>query len=317
MNYIGIDIGGTKITVAVFDANGKIDHSIKELLNGETGEAVGAHIISVLRKLMIKMEMHEETLGGIGVCVPGIANTTTKKVWAPNIPGWENYPLEDEIKKLVNTPDIPVKVDSDRTCYILGELWQGNAKGCSDAIYLSVGTGIGAGILTDGRVLHGKHDIGGAIGWMALKPPYTNDYDQCGCFETYASGTGIALQARNIIEEQTQYEGYLKSKPLNEITTHDVFDAFEKNDQIAIEVINQAILYWGMACANLVSLFNPEKIIFGGGVFGPANKFIEDIKKEASKWAQPISIKQVEFCPTGVDSNAGVVGACYLAMMKD
>src|SRR5678815_4753324 len=114
----------------------------------------------------------------------------TGKVWAPNIPDWGDYPLLEEVENV--SGEIPVTIDSDRACYILGELWQGNARGCTDAIYLSVGTGIGAGILTDGKVLRGSHDIAGAIGWMALTRPFSEEYTDCGCFETYASGEGIA-----------------------------------------------------------------------------------------------------------------------------
>lgn len=314
MNYIGIDLGGTKITGAVFNEDGNIIHKITELLNGEEGKAVGNHIISIIKKLLNYSNKKLLKPKGIGVCVPGISNTKTQRVWAPNIPGWENYPLEDEIINSINSKEINVKVDSDRTCYILGELWLGAARGCTNAIYLSVGTGIAAGIFTDGKVLHGKNDIGGAIGWMALKPPYTSDYNECGSFETYASGTGIALQARNLLKNEINYSGILKSQALNDITSHDVFDALEQGDEIAKKVIKQAIMFWGMGTANLVSIFNPEKIIFGGGVFGPATKFIDDIKTEAEKWAQPISIKQVEFCPTQVEGDAGVIGAGYLAM---
>jgi glucokinase len=106
----------------------------------------------------------------------------------------------------------------------------------------------------------------------------------------------------------------LKNKPVEEITCHDVFNAYQNHDEIANEVINICIQFWGMATANLVSLFNPEKIIFGGGVFGPAIPLIAKIKEEATKWAQPISIKQVSFETSGLGSDAGVFGAGFLAL---
>jgi glucokinase len=177
-----------------------------------------------------------------------------------------------------------------------------------------VGTGIGAGILINGNVLRGAHDIAGAIGWMALKKPFNNEYIHCGCFEHYASGEGIAKTARRFLKETIGYAGELKNKPLAEINSHDVFTAYENNDPLAIKVIEMCIEFWGMAAANLVSLFNPEKIIFGGGVFGAAIPLIPAIKTEAAKWAQPLSIKQVSFESSALGSDAGVYGAGYLAL---
>jgi glucokinase len=209
---------------------------------------------------------------------------------------------------------IPVVIDSDRACYVLGESWQGNAKGCRDVIFLSVGTGIGAGILADGKILRGSNDIAGAIGWMALSRPFENKYTDCGCFEYYASGRGIAGIAANLITEDKSYNGELKKKAIAAINPNDVFAAYENSDLLALKVVRQCLEFWGMAVANLVSLFNPEKIIFGGGVFGPAVKLIPLIRQEAEKWAQPISIKKVTIESSGLEGDAGVFGAAYLAL---
>ena len=215
---------------------------------------------------------------------------------------------------MVVPKDIGIFIESDRTCFMYGEMWQGAAKGCHSAVFIAVGTGIGAGIIMDGRVLHGASDIIGATGWMALKPPYTKAYDECGCFEYYASGNGIGARARDAVRNDKLYRGKLRQKPISRITAHDVFQAYQENDPIAISVLNQAVEMWGMASANMVSLINPQKIIFGGGVFGPANVFIDDIYKEACKWAQPLAIKQVEFVPSQLSGNAGLIGAAYLVV---
>jgi glucokinase len=243
--------------------------------------------------------------------VPGIVYDKTDTVWAPNIPGWENYPLKGRILEAVGDPRLRVKIDTDRTCYILGEKWRGVAKGCDNAIYLAVGTGIGAGILIDGRVLHGVQDIAGATGWMALQYPYTEEYIPVGCFEYYASGNGIATQARRALRCARNYDGLLSRKPIDEITSYDVFDGYEKGDHIAIKVLEKAIEMWGMGTSNLVSLFNPEKVIFGGGVFGPARQFIRRIYNEACKWGQPIAMRDVEYCASGVEGDAALLGAAY------
>jgi glucokinase len=169
------------------------------------------------------------------------------------------------------------------------------------------------GILIEGNVLRGAHDIAGAIGWMALDRPFKEAYISCGCFEHYTSGEGIAKQAQQLLREEKNYSGELKNKPIEEIDCRDVFNAYENKDEVAQQVIAMCIEFWGMATANLVSLFNPEKIIFGGGVFGPAIPLIPQIKTEATRWAQPISIQQVTFETAALGADAGVYGAGYLA----
>jgi glucokinase len=149
---------------------------------------------------------------------------------------------------------------------------------------------------------------------MALSRPFESRYAVCGNFEYYASGEGIARQAAEYLEKHGEYEGDLRKPEREKITTQDVFNAWKKGDAPASRIIDLAIEYWGMASANLVSIFNPEKIIFGGGVFGPAAELIPAIELEAGKWAQPISIKQATFELSALAGDAGVFGAARIAM---
>jgi len=254
------------------------------------------------------------TVQALGICVPGIAYAKNGKVWAPNIPGWDNYPLMEELQNGIADNNVSIKIDSDRSCYILGEVWKGNAKGCNDAIFISVGTGIGAGILINGEVLRGSGDIAGAIGWLGLSKPFEDKFISCGCFEYNASGEGIAKVANELGEDNVYTQSILLMTDTDTLTAHSVFDAYDKGDRLAVAVIQNAIEHWGMAVANLVSIFNPEKIIFGGGVFGPALRFLDDIYAEARKWAQPISIQQAKIEGSALGTNAGLYGAGYLAL---
>ncbi|MCK9628820.1 MAG: ROK family protein [Bacteroidales bacterium] len=315
MVYIGIDLGGTKVSGAIFQEDNSIIIQERMMLEGRGGTDVSDLISELCRRLLMLAAIPDNHKISIGICVPGIAYSRTGRVWAPNIPGWEDFPLRDELLKVF--PTAGITAESDRTCYILGETSQGIARGCQNAIFIAVGTGIGAGILIDGQILHGNSDIVGATGWMALKPPYTNEYDKCGCFETYASGTGIALQARKLVLNNSSYKGMLSEIPADNITAHNVFRAYSENDAIALKVINDAVEMWGMAAANFVSLFNPEMVIFGGGIFGPATPLIEKIYAEAVKWAQPISIKQCTFAATTLPDTAGLYGAGRTAIISN
>src|SRR5688572_12263215 len=313
MAVIALDLGGTKLSAALFNDNADMLLRTTSSLNKRKGTEVGTLISQTTNELLVKSKEINENVSAIGICVPGIAHAKTGKVWAPNIPGWDDYPLLDDLERSINDKTLKIKIDSDRACYILGEVWKGNARGCRDAIFLSVGTGIGAGILINNEVLRGSHDIAGAIGWMALDRPFKEKYISCGDFEYNASGEGLAKVAREMMNNGKE-ETILKKIDPENLSAKNVFDAYEKGDELAKKVLTNAIECWGMAVANLVSLFNPEKIIFGGGVFGPALKFLDDIHAEAKKWAQPISIQQVKLQGSALGNDAGLYGAGWLAL---
>lgn len=312
MALLGIDLGGTKLAIAVFRNDGELLQKDTVALEKRTGSDVGLLITDQIRKFILRGKSDGNRITSIGISVPGISHQDKGTVWLPNITGWDDYPLLNEVRAVCG--ELPVTIDSDRACYMLGELWKGNAVGCRDAIFLSVGTGIGAGILVNGEILRGSHDIAGCIGWMALQRPYSEQYRNCGCFEYYASGEGIAKVAKSDLSDNEDYEGMLRSTGMDSLTSQDVFAAYEKGDPIAVSVINQCVDFWGMAVANLVSLFNPEKIIFGGGVFGPALSLLPAIYEEALKWAQPVGITQVTLIGSGLKGDAGVYGAGFLAL---
>ena len=316
MPVIALDLGGTKLAAALLSDHGDILISETVQLGKREGNEVGTLIIRQANLLLQKATKKNIIVTSLGICVPGIAHAKTGKVWAPNIPGWEDYPLLEELQNGLENKNIKIKMDSDRACYILAETWKGNARGCSDVIFLSVGTGIGAGIIINNQVLRGANDIGGAIGWMALNKPFDKKFISCVCFEYNASGEGLVKVAKELITDKKFTESVLNAKDINQLSAKDIFDAYEAKDKLAIAVINNAIEYWGMAVANLVSLFNPEKIIFGGGVFGPALKFLDAIYDEAKKWAQPISMQQVKLEEAALGNEAGLYGAACLALKE-
>ena len=312
MHVIAIDLGGTKVAAALFDKEGEKLFSSVDTLDDRKGIEVAELVLAQIFTVLQHAKENLISVASLGICVPGIYYSRTGSVWAPNIKDWENFPLLDYLRENLVSENLEIKIDSDRACYILGEAWKGNARGCSDAIFLAVGTGIGAGIMVSNEVLRGANDIAGAIGWMALDRPFDKKYISCGCFEYNASGEGVRKVASDFLLVKKFEPGLLTDK--DSITGAAVFEAYEKSDKLAESVINNAIECWGMAVANLVSLFNPQKIIFGGGVFGPGLKFLDEIYEEAKKWAQPISIKQVKLEASALGADAGLYGAGYLTL---
>ena len=304
MPVAGIDLGGTKLAVAAFSDDGDVLHREVVPLAGRTGSEVGELIASQIRSLR---KTHRCTAAG--VCIPGLYRASRGTVWAPNIPGWDDYPLLDELNQV---SDARIAIDSDRAAYILGETWRGAARGIDDAIFLAVGTGIGAGIVSGGRVIRGHGDVAGAIGWLALDRPFAPRFVQHGCFEDQASGPGLVRVALDLMADDPGYAGPLLRK--SSIDASHIFAAHAEGDRIAMKTLDNAVELWGMATANLVSLFNPEMIVFGGGIFGPALQFLDRIKAEAKRWAQPIAIEQVRFAGSELGADAGLYGAGYLAL---
>ncbi len=308
-----MDLGGTKLSAAIFTDEGSILSETTVRLDDRKGNDVGRLITEVAGKLVGSYTDAHGRIRGIGICVPGIYHASSGRVWAPNISGWDDYPLLEVLSAAFKNENISVNIDSDRACSILGETWKGIALNSRNAIFMAVGTGIGAGILCDGRIIRGHADIAGSVGWMALTPHFHEKYKNCGCFEYHASGEGLVKTANDLL---AGLEVYNSSSPKSPFTSAmQVFEAYENDDPVARDVLNQAVTFWGMAAANLISIFNPEIIVFGGGVFGPAKRFLDQIKKEASKWAQPISMGRVRFEVSGLGGNTGLVGAGKLALM--
>jgi glucokinase len=311
MHVAGVDLGGTKLAAAAFNDSGELLHRESVALAGRKGSAVGALIAEQLENLS-----DEYDCKAVGVCVPGLYRAARGTVWAPNIPGWDDYPLLDELRRALGR-GTRVTIDSDRAAYILGESWRGAARGARDAIFLAVGTGIGAGILSGGRIVRGHGDVAGAIGWLALDRPFAPRYVQHGCFEDQASGPGLVRVARDLMNASSSYSGVLSNKNPDDLDASDIFAAYDTGDAIAVKAIDNGIELWGMAAANLVSLFDPEIIVFGGGVFGPAVKFLHRIRHEAVRWGQPLAMKEVRFVASELGSDAGLFGAGRLAMVDE
>jgi glucokinase len=315
VTVIAIDLGGTKVASALVSDDGEIRSRDHALLSGRRGSDVAALVRECCEATLARARANGAPApSAVGVTVPGIYRAQRGTVWAPNIPGWDDYPLRDELQRAVGDA-LRVVIDSDRAAYILGETWRGAARGARNAIFLAVGTGIGAGILVDGRVLRGRADTAGALGWMALDRPFQEKYTICGCFEYHAAGPGLVNVARALMEGAPAYAGELRGLAPDELTTARVFEAYDRADPIALATVDDAVQYWGMAAANLVSLFNPETIVFGGGVFGPAARFLDRIRAEALKWAQPIAVHQARFVTSALGGDAGLYGAARLAMV--
>jgi glucokinase len=282
MKYVlAVDMGGTKTATAMVDENGLI----RERSKRSASRTVKASVAQ------IALAMRDE-IAAVGIIVPGIYDQSTGRAWCPNLWGPEEVPLRDDLDQLLR---VPVFLDSDRSGYVLGESWTGAARGLLDVAFVSVGTGIGVGILSAGRVLRGAHGIAGAAGWMSLEPQWQAGYGVCGNWEAMAAGPAVA-------------------RSFNATQAEDVVAAAESGDASARAVLHHAAEVTGRGVSNLISILNPEMVVLGGGLLQGAGAWMLDtIRTEALRWAQPTAARKCRIEMTQLGEDAGLLGAARLA----
>ena len=305
----GVDVGGTKIASALFTRAGEISAKDKIAVDKSGGDAAAGQVGDKIEALAKAARAVGGRLAAVGISVPGIAYSGSGKVWAPNIPGWDQYPLLEKICR-----HVPLVLESDRSAYVAGESWRGAAAGARDAVFLAVGTGIGAGIISGGRILHGHEDIAGAVGWFGLNPAFKPEYASMGSFEAEASGNSVARKARERLEQGRGSSMLdLAGGRVEAVTAEIVAEAARRNDPLALEVVAETVTYLAMGIANIVSILNPEVVVVGGGLFQAADVFLEPVRREFKRWAQPLAARKVRIELSGLGEDAGLYGCGKLA----
>jgi len=308
---IGIDVGGTNIKIALVEPNGSITYSNTLPTRTEMGyEYTINNIKQAIKDLMTETKTDKTSIEGIGFGFPGQIDYQKGIVrLAPNIPGWVEVPIAEMIEKEFN---IPTRVDNDVRCAALGELNYGAGVGCENLICITVGTGIGSGIIINGKLVRGASNAAGELGHIKLQ---INDGPMCGCgdtgcLEAFASGPAIVALAEEYIKggKSTKY----RELASNEMTPYIVAEAAKQGDVVAKRIFTKMGEYIGLGLASVVNLLNPEKIIIGGGVADAGEILLGPIKETILKRAMPISGNAVEIVPAKLGNTAGVIGASLL-----
>jgi glucokinase len=280
MSVLAVDLGGTKTALARVDARGVIHGREKRPAARNLSDSVSQIAAAV------------GDAAAAGLVVPGIYTAATGRAWCPNLWGPDEAPLLARVRERVQ---VPVAIDSDRTGCVLGEAWLGVARGMRDVVFVAIGTGIGVGILSGGRVIAGAHGIAGAAGWFALDPAWQDQYAATGCWEAEAAGPAIARR-------------------YGAADAQAVVAAARAGDARAVAVLERAARYTGMGVANLISVLDPEAVVLGGGVVhGAGDLLLEPIRIEARRWAQPVAAPRCRIELTTLGEDAGLLGAARLA----
>ncbi len=310
---IGVDIGGTNIKIALVDFDGKIIYSNTTPTRAEMGYEAGVNNIKqAIKDLMQETNQDSKTIEAIGFGLPGqidYKNGIVKNL--PNIPGWVNVPLakiiEDEFS-------IPTRLDNDVRCAALGELNFGAGKGCENLLCITIGTGIGSGIVLNGKLVRGASNAAGEIGHIKMdmhEGPLCGCGDY-GCLEAYASGPAIVTMAKEYISGGKSAKYKEMAGADGQITPYLVAQAALQGDAVSIQIFKQMGKIIGTGLASVVNLLNPEKIIIGGGVADAGDILLEPIKQAILDRAMPIQAQSVKVVPAQLANTAGVIGASLL-----
>lgn len=311
-NRIGIDVGGTNVKIALVNDEGQIIYSNSVPTRAEMGyEYTVNNIKQAIYDLLKETNLAAKDIQGIGFGFPGQVDYKQGIVRnAPNIPGWVEVPIAKLIEDEFN---IPTRVDNDVRCAALGELNYGAGKGCENLICITVGTGIGSGLIINGKLVRGASNAAGEIGHIKLQ---MHDGPICGCgdtgcMEAFASGPAIVAMAEEYIKggKSTKFREMANG---GAITPFIVCEAAKAGDPVARRIFTIMGEYIGIGMASVVNLLNPEKIIIGGGVADAGDILIAPLVETLKKRAMKIAGETVSVVPAQLGNTAGVIGASLL-----
>lgn len=309
---VGIDIGGTNTVFGIVDARGQViaSDSVKTLKHADFDGFI--HDLHEGLSRLIKANELENEIQGIGIGAPNANYYTGEIVNPPNLPWGNKIPLAERVSKAFN--GIPVAVTNDANAAALGEMTYGSARGLKDFIMITLGTGVGSGIVINGQLVYGSDGFAGELGHLTMK---RNNGRLCGCgrtgcLEAYCSATGVARTAREFLETRTD-PSLLRNLDIDSITSKDVYDAAVAGDKLAKEIFQYTGNILGQAFADMVAFSSPQAIILFGGLAKSGDMLMNPIKESFDKNVLPLFRGKAKIMVSELkESDAAVLGASAL-----
>lgn len=311
---VGLDLGGTNIVCGAMTEDGSRQFAMRteptRAIQGAEAvvDRIARNIEVVIAETIAETGAKRSDFLGIGIGAPGPLDRASGVVLiTPNL-GWQNFPLRDEVVQRVG---LPATLDNDANCATLGEWWLGAAKGASNVIGITIGTGIGGGIILNGQLFHGASDVAGELGHTTIDS--TGRRCKCGnygCLEAYASGPAIADRAREALagaEASMLIE--MVGGQLELITAQTVYDAALKDDALAREVVRDTARFLGAGIANMLNMLNPNVVVVMGGVTAAGDALMDPLRAEVRRRAFRPAVDACEIVLGTLPGTAGVVGA--------
>jgi len=306
------DLGGTHLRAATVDRHGKIQFRFKQNTpQAKDANAIVDAIVAAVRESQ-QQSGSVNHISAVSLVVPGTVNVAGGAVVkAPNLPCLDGFHLADALTEQLG---VPAFVENDANAAAVGEVWQGAAVGCNTIICVTLGTGVGGGIILDGKLWRGVDGAAAEIGHMCVDP-FGGVACTCGsrgCLEVFASATAIVRMTR---ESSPRYpDSILQGK--NDRTAEMIFEAGEQGDDLALEIFRRMGVYLGIGLANLINILNPEMIVIGGGVVNGWNLFEKHMRQQVEERAFPLLAARVKIVRAKCGDDAGSLGAARLALSR-
>ena len=299
MKYgFGVDLGGTTVKIAYFDETGNMLEKWEiPTVTADGGKQILPDIAASIQQYIEGCNIPDTAILGIGIGVPGPVSSKGVVNKCVNL-GWGVFNIAEELSRLTG---FPVKAGNDANVAALGEFWKGGGQGCENMVFVTLGTGVGGGIVIEGKLLHGAHGSGAEIGHMVLNRHETAvcGCGKRGCVEQYLSATGIVRMA--------------KLHGMGDVTCKDIFDAGKAGDPTALEVLDEYYEYMGEFLGSLCSAVDPEIVVLGGGVSKAGNVLLEGVEPRFHKYVFHAA-GDVRFALASLGNDAGAYGAFKLAL---
>ncbi len=309
--YIGIDLGGTNIAVGLLDADGKILHkdSVKTRAGRHYSEII-KDMAELSKKVVLDAGYSFHDIEWVGIGNPGSCDSKNGVVIRSENLGLSNISMCTEFQKHF---DVPVYLANDGDCAAFGEAMAGKAKGTDCSVTVTLGTGVGGGVIIDNKIVTGFNCCGGELGHMIINM----EGEPCGCgnhgcWEAYASATALIRQTKKAMEENPHSLMWQEAKSLEEVSGRTAFDAAKKGDKTAQDVVDTYLHYVSVGIANLVNIFQPERVLIGGGISNEGESILKPIRDFVSKYDYCKTGKRVEITTAALANDAGIIGAAFL-----
>lgn len=310
---MGIDLGGTSIKFILMDA----DHQrggVRQLPTPETGggQAVADRIVAGVRELMASESIEAGQVRGVGIGSPGPLNISEGIIIAtPNVAGMENVPLRQMVSDALGFPTV---LDNDANAAGYGEYLCGAGRGGGDMVLLTLGTGVGGGIVIDGKVLHGAHEMGAEVGHMIVEPGGEEcGCGQHGCLERYCSAAAIARHAEKLVGDGRRSSLKAVLEDAGRIDSKDIHAALLAGDAVAAEAWDRGAYYLALGCVSLCRIFDPEEIVLSGGLARAGDDLLRPVTEHYAKLHWPITDIKTRVVIATLGNDAGAIGAAGLA----
>ncbi len=309
MKYcFGVDLGGTTVKLGLFEENGNVVEKWEIITNTKNeGEAILPDIAKSISDKMVEKKIDQKDVVGVGMGVPAPVTAEGNVNGSANL-GWKYKEVKKELETLLG---LAVMVGNDANVAALGEMWKGGGSGEKNMIMVTLGTGVGGGIISDGHIVIGNNGAGGEIGHLCVNYEETEvcGCGNKGCLEQYASATGIVRLAKKKLARETRVTKLVQET----VTAKDVFDCVKEGDLVAIEIAQDFGYYLGYALANICTLMDPAVIVIGGGVSKAGEILLEFVEK-AFQERVFFANKDVKFALARLGNDAGIYGAAKLIL---